>query len=184
MKGPDLRGRDLSVLYQTCAAGVKRIFRRGFLSRARRRVPGIHPPDEIPDLVQEVFARLASASSRIRPRTPEDSRPYVYQIARNLLLDWHLCRERSRRALAGLKDLAHSEERRARLEEPSLDLQERLARLSDFEISLPAEMQRFYDLRYVRGCSLLRTAGLLDLSRQSARTIDMKLTELIRQALK
>jgi RNA polymerase sigma factor (sigma-70 family) len=80
--GPDaLRAASLERLYRDQAPRLARYFRRH-----------LHGSDDVPDLVQETFARLAGA----RKRDPERPLAYLQRIARNLLFD------RARQRKAGL----------------------------------------------------------------------------------
>lgn len=67
------RNRIVEHLFRSEASGLARYIRRR-----------IGRPDEVQDLVQEVFARLAAASSSILADRPQ---AYMQRIARNLVID-------------------------------------------------------------------------------------------------
>lgn len=92
--------------------------------------------------------------------------------------------ERKRRALASLKDLAtYTGPSQIDPGEGSEALA-REGRFDDLARDLSDPMKRFYQLRFVNGYSLVRTANALGLSRQTARTLQCKLTAWLVQALK
>jgi DNA-directed RNA polymerase specialized sigma24 family protein len=98
---PDALGK----VYCEYVRKVERLLSAGFESRSPgTRVAGAYRhPDDLADLVQDVFLRAFSEKGRRAYDGLRDYGPYLYAIARNVLVDW--ARVRGRQIPATWADL-------------------------------------------------------------------------------
>lgn len=140
---------------------------------ARYRAPlyrfllrSLRSPAEVEDLYHEVWSRIITTTQRFRDETPGAFRAYLYQIARNLLID------RSRRATLQLVEADDPPEVAA--DEPLPDEQlhyddcgERLVSAID---GLPAEQREAFLLKEESGLSLEQIAALVSVGRETVKS--------------
>jgi RNA polymerase sigma-70 factor (ECF subfamily) len=162
----------LDQVYRRYVHHVERVVRCRFCSARARRARAI-ASTEVPDLVQEVFARAFTARARTTYDGRRDYRPFLSAIARNLVTDW----ERRQRPHRELSDEMHCRppadtERDA--ERALHDLA--LARAVDgYLAALPGELRSVFEQRYVLGRIQREAASALGLTRQQLRTRESKL---------
>jgi RNA polymerase sigma factor (sigma-70 family) len=161
----------LEQVFRTYADDVGRVLRLGFrLDREALVVPGLHDVDREKELLQEVFVRAFNERARLAYNPLQPYRPYLMQIARNLLLDEHRRRGRAQgdvaqAALAEAVDL-----------EPSADLALETLRLKEATAaycqSLEQGVQQFIRLRFDEGLSQADVAQRLGVTRRRVRTLE------------
>ena len=186
--------RDLTAIYFRYADEVFGTLRKGFYlrkscARTSRWIVGTQSRAEIDDLVQEVFARAFSPSSRVSFDEARALGPYLIAIARNVYLD-HLRRRKTRTAKiddvavdtlgGGAPSLSnpigtHSEHPTIGWTEETFHPDERVKVLADFVGRLSPDLRSLYETRFVRGLSQRDAAVALRLSRRRVRTLENRL---------
>jgi RNA polymerase sigma factor (sigma-70 family) len=172
------RREVLEHLYRTHVDQVRCIVGRGFWrGRGNGRVRGVAAP-EVPDLVQEVFARAFRESARRAYDGRRQYSPFLAAIARNLVTDW-VRRRRSELPVAhDLVDAARDDAACPWSDEPVLQAVER------YVATLPDGLRRVFEQRYVLGRSQTAAAAALGLTRQRLRTREAKLRTGLSRALR
>ena len=145
-----------------------------------RTVAGREIASDVPDLVQEAFARAFEPEARRNFDGVREYGPYLRQIARNVAID-HLRRrwQRMVRDTAFLVD-AHADGERPN-EHPA-DLKT-MALVGDYVAGLPPEIRQVHEALYVRGLSQREAAMALGLGRQAVRTLEARLRRGLRSVL-
>jgi RNA polymerase sigma-70 factor (ECF subfamily) len=172
---PDLldsfRKGDRAALEEVYWAYVDRVV--WFLRRSVR-------PGEVRDLLQEVFIRAFSESSRAAYDGVRDYGPYLLTVARNLVVD---AARKSGRELS-LEDLPFEEP--AATEERAVEWadSDTMRIVESYLQSLSDEVRGVHDARYVRGLSQRDAADHLGITRQQLRTLEAKLRTGLARALK
>ena len=139
---------------------------------------------EVPDLVQDVFARAFEPQARRRFDGTRDYGPYLSQIARNAVVDY--LRRRRRQVIrnpAPLMDEAALRPAPHELGDDVGDLQIR-ALVGRYVARLPPDLRRVHDALYVQELSQREAAAELGLGRQVIRTLEFRLREGLRSALR
>jgi RNA polymerase sigma factor (sigma-70 family) len=174
----DGRREVLADVYRMHVDQVERIVERGFWrGAARTAVRGV-PAVDVPDLVQEVFARAFCDSARRSFDCRRRYSPFLAAIARNLVIDW-LRRQRVELALPEeVADL-----RADGAECPWVD--EALAHVVEGYVStLPERLKSVFEQRYVLGRPQTAAAAALGITRQRLRTRESKLRAGLSRALR
>jgi RNA polymerase sigma-70 factor (ECF subfamily) len=190
---PDLlrRFRDgerdaLETVYRAYVGKIEDIARFGF------RVPGTaivaaglaRRPEELADLVQEVFVKAFAEKARRSFDGEREYGPFLNAITRNVAIDW--ARRRGREIPtpwhelddARLDPVSEAETApEAWTDEPTL------AVVRGYLASLDGELRRLHEARYQRGLSQRDAAEALGIGRQVVRTLEARLREGLRQAL-
>jgi RNA polymerase sigma-70 factor (ECF subfamily) len=173
----------LDQVYRTYVRAVTRV-----VASALRRYGGgaagwQQIASDLPDLVQEVFARAFDPRTRQRFDGVRDYRPFVSQIAHNVTVD-HL-RRRQHDVPADIDQMfqALSVDSLSRDADAELAERETLTIVADYLASLPLELRRAHDLLYVRGLSEREAAAALGVGRQAIRTLGARLRDGLRHAL-
>jgi RNA polymerase sigma-70 factor (ECF subfamily) len=170
----------LALVYRQNIDRVERLVRNG-LARAGRL-----SPDNLADVVQDVFLKAFSRAPRASYDGGRAYGPYILAIARNVLLDWMA---RTGREIP-MSDVVH-----LTVEELSDDseLQERHGQELPLESeavvaryvgALPAELRAVHHQRFVIAESQRRAAQVLGISRQELRTREKKIIAGLRHALR
>jgi RNA polymerase sigma-70 factor (ECF subfamily) len=168
----------LERLYRSHVDQVKRIVGRGFwLGPGRGRVRGVAPP-EVPDLVQEVFARAFRENVRRAYDERRQYSPFLAAIARNLVTDWV---RRRRSELPVASQLAEPADDDA--ESPWRD-ESVLQAVEGYVAALPDGLRCVFEQRYVLGRSQTAAASALGITRQRLRTRELKLRAGLSRALR
>lgn len=161
----------LTELFHAFVDDVASLLRRGFRLDARNLViRGIADAEREKELVQEVFLRAFSPRARLAFNGLLPFRPYLLQIARNLLVDeW-------RKQGNGRVEVSTTELEAAATLEPSADdeLEDRTLRAATAEWckALSPELREFVRLRFEVGLSQAALAEQLRVSRRHVRTIE------------
>ncbi len=145
------------------------------------------PPESsvsVEDLVQEVFTRAFSESSRLAYDGIRDYGPYLFTIARNVVVD--AFRRRGREVPTDLETLsehAASDPSGWGAEAPlSTDVQV-LARVRGYLAQLSPELAAVHRQRFGLGVSQHAAAEALGISRQQLRTLEKRLRDGVTREL-
>src|SRR4051812_24035619 len=140
---------------------------------------GRYDPADVPDLVQEVFARLLSPAAR-RRFEGHDLKPYLMGIATYVVMEFGRAREKfvltdvdwiaDRISAPGAAVPADHDG--DEISDPAT-----AALVASYVAGLDPELRAFHDLRYVQRLSQRAAAEALGVGRQSIRTLDSKLQD-------
>lgn len=168
----------LEAVYWAYVEKVERIVRYGFQSSGGARVAGV-PLADVPDLVQEVFARLFRESTRRAFDGQRELGPFLGTIARNVVMDWARKLGRTIVETTGaLDDVAQDDPETGW---PGDDL---IRETERFLAALPPELKQVHEQRFVLGRSQEDAARALGLTRQNVRTLEEKLRRALKKALR
>ena len=192
---PDLLARfqvgdrdALETVYRAYVAKISAIVTNGFrIAATGGAVPGLgRRPADLADAVQEVFLRAFSRGARASFDGTRDFGPYVASIARNVMID------RARRCgrelllpdveVAAVGDAATVDPHSASVaqwEDPQV-----VAVANRFVAELPPDLARVHRALYIDGLSQRDAAAQLGITRQVLRTLEGKLREGLREALR
>ena len=132
------------------------------------------------DLVQETFARAFSERARLAYDGLRAYRPYLLTICRNLLVDHARRKGRQLELDENIERLAESTPN----DDDDWAEPEVVATVRRYIQELDPELLDVYRQRYVAGVSQAACANALGLSRQTVRTLEKRLREGLRRALK
>lgn len=161
----------LAELFHASVDDVSLLLRRGFRLDARNLVVrGLDDPEREKELVQEVFLRAFAPRARLAFNALLPFRPYLLQIARNLLIDeW-------RKQGHGRVTVSTAELEAAESLEPSADeaLEDRTLRAATtaWLAALPPDIREFVRLRFEVGLSQAALADQLHVTRRRVRTLE------------
>ena len=174
----------LTTVYWEYLAKVEHLLRTGFDMRSRRlHVAGaLGRPNELADLVQEVFLRAFSTKGRLAFDGRRDYGPYILAIARNILVDWARVKGREI-PLSPAEIEAASEEISIPEESPPWADPETVRIVEDYLSSLPLELREVHRLRYEEALSQTQAAERLGVGRQTLRTLESRLRSGLSAAL-
>jgi RNA polymerase sigma factor (sigma-70 family) len=182
------RDGDPEVMEEVYWAYVDRvtgIVRFGFtVPGSLARVPGVAGrADEAAELVQEIFARVFSKSCRLGFDGLREFGPYLHAIARNVLADW--ARRRGREIPSGwLEQTASSLPEPLAEEESPWSDPDTMALVRAYIEKLPPLERAVHDALYRQGLSQRTAAEALGITRQRLRTLEGRLRQGLRKALK
>lgn len=170
------------------------LIRRGFVTESGGgplRVPGAANPDDQADVIQETFVRAFSPAARAGYDGIRPFRPYLFRIAKNLMIDRLRARRRDAPAVsdAGLVDLDHLLETNAPLPAPAppvdgeLDWSRLWRSTQEFLAGLDAESRELVRLRFDEERSQDAAAELMQVSRRRVRTLEARIVAQLRRHL-
>jgi RNA polymerase sigma-70 factor (ECF subfamily) len=174
----------LGTVYWQYVRKVECLLSAGFELRGRgTRVGGAcRQPDELADLVQEVFVRAFSVKGRRAYDGLRDYGPYLYAIARNVLIDWARVRGReipsSWTELEAVIEIAPVIEDTAPWAEPAT-----MRVVEEYLGALPEGLREVHKLRHEQGLSQEQAAERLGVGRQTLRTLERRLRDGLAAAL-
>ena len=174
----------LGTVYWEYVRKVERLLSAGFEVRSRgTRVGGAcRQPDDLADLVQEVFARAFSQESRWVYDGLRDYGPYLYAIARNVLVDW--ARKRGREIPTPWAELDAAIEMTPVLEDTVPWAEPVTMRVvEEYLGALPQDLRAVHKLRHEEGLSQEQAAEKLGVGRQTLRTLERRLRDGLAAAL-
>lgn len=187
---PELLGRfrdgqrdALEEVYRAYVDKVGQIFRFGFkVPGAAVNVTGLaRRPSDVADAVQEVFAKSFGESARRAFDGKRDYGPYLFAIARNLLVD--ILRKSGHEIPVGpMASEAFESTAVAGDDEPYAD-DATMAIVRGYLAGLEGDLKRVHTARYVDGLSQRVAADHLGMSRQNLRTIEGRLRDGLRAEL-
>ncbi len=168
----------LEAVYWAYVDKVERLVCGGFHRPTGGRVPGV-PSADVPDLVQEVFARLFRESSRRSFDAQRELGPFLGTIARNVVTDW--ARKRGHTIVEVAVDLDKVPEDDYGPDRPD----DAVIRVTEnYLAALAPALKQVHEQRYVQGRSQDDAARALGLTRQNVRTLEGKLRAGLRKALR
>jgi RNA polymerase sigma factor (sigma-70 family) len=170
--------RVLEAVYWAYVGKVERIVRYGFQRSVGARVPGV-PPADVPDLVQEVFARLFRESTRRAFDAQRELGPFLVTIACNVVTDW--ARKRGHTIVEVASDLDDMPMERDESGWPDDAL---IRATEDYLATLAPALRQVHEQRYVLGRSQDDAARALGITRQNVRTLEEKLRHGLKKALR
>jgi RNA polymerase sigma-70 factor (ECF subfamily) len=174
----------LAAVYWRFVRKVERLLSAGFEVRGRGTWVGgaCRQPDDLADLVQEVFVRAFSEKGRRAYDGLRDYGPYLYAIARNVLVDWARVRGReipsSWAELEAAIEMAPVPEDRAPWEAPVT-----MRVVEEYLAALPQDLREVHRLRHEEGLSQEQAAEKLGVGRQTLRRLDRHLRDGLAAAL-
>ena len=138
---------------------------------------------DLPDLVQEVFARAFDPKARWAFDGVRQYGAYLNQIARNVVVD-HL-RRRQKQVVPFLGPFLEEVSARPSPHDEADELAdpETVERVHLYVAGLPADLRQVYEALYVQGLSQRDVAAALGRGRQVVRTLEARLREGLRFAL-
>jgi RNA polymerase sigma-70 factor (ECF subfamily) len=174
----------LEQVYWAYVDKVESIVRFGFLLSGKQvRVGGVQPGSaEVADLVQDVFIKAFSRASRLAYDGLRPFGPYLFTIARNVLVDWG--RRSGREIPMDAAELQSSLERTADGDDASYADVDTVRTVEGYIQGLPPDLRAVHDERYVRGRSQREAADALGISRQNLRTLEARLRDGLARELR
>jgi len=176
---PRFRGGErgaLEEIYWTYVDRVTAVVRYGMRGAGLVRCP----PEQVSDLVHDVFARAFAPPARIGFDGLRDYGPYLSTLARNLLADW--ARRQGREIPTDAPELDALAEPAA-AEEAGSD-PELSALVRRYLGELSPELRAFQEARFEQGLSQAATATALGLTRQTVRTLEQRLRKGLQRTIK
>ena len=134
---------------------------------------------DVPDLVQEVFARLFRESTRRAFDAQRELGPFLVSIARNVVTDW--ARKRGHTIVEVASDLDDMPLERDESGWPDDAL---IRATEDYLATLAPILREVHEQRYVLGRSQDDAARALGVTRQNVRTLEAKLRHGLKKALR
>jgi RNA polymerase sigma factor (sigma-70 family) len=175
----------LTAVYREYVDAVALLLRRGFRLDAKGvTIPGASDPELERELLQDVFTRAFRESARQSYDGLKPYRPYLMQIAKNLLID--SARRAGRLVLSESPHLEISPEDEvdpAPSAEDELDFRRQRAVAQQYIASLPELMQRFVRLRFEEDQAQQPVAEALGVSRRTVRKWESEVLEGLRAFL-
>jgi len=163
----------LEMVYWAYVDRIERVARYGFrLAQKGLHIEGVGP-DELPDVVQETFARAFAERARLAYDGLRDYGPFLSTIARNLLAD----RARRRGREIPLDLGGEWDEAPPPTEEPAWASDALTAAVKAYLDGAPSELKGVHHERYVRCVSQEEAARVLGVSRQQLRTLEKRLRD-------
>jgi RNA polymerase sigma-70 factor (ECF subfamily) len=165
----------LESIYWLHVEAVETLVRRG-LCRVHR-----FSAADLADVVQEVFAKAFSVKARSAYDGERDYGPFLLQLARNTLYDW--LRRRNKEVLRDLDpDALVAEGDPTR--DPGPFPAELVLTTVTFLEGLTPELRAVHERRFQAAESQERAAQALGISRQNLRTLERRLLDGLRRALR
>jgi RNA polymerase sigma factor (sigma-70 family) len=174
----------LTTVYWEYVRKVEHLLRAGFGLRSQGTwIKGVGgQPHDLDDLLQEVFARAFSEKGRREYDGLRDYGPYLYAIARNILID--RARAKGREIVVPLAELeAAIEPGEETGDTPLWAAPETMKVVQDYLATLPRDLRMVHTLRYEEGRSQEQTAEKLGVGRQTLRTLERRLRDGLAAAL-
>jgi RNA polymerase sigma-70 factor (ECF subfamily) len=174
----------LGKVYWEYTRKVERLLSAGFEIRSRgtRVVGACRRPDDLADLVQDVFLRAFSEKGRRAYDGLRDYGPYLYAIARNVLVDW--ARARGREIPAPWAELEAALEMTLVADDPApWAAPETLRVVEGYLATLPQDLREVHKLRHEECLSQEQAAKGLGVGRQTLRTLERRLQDGLAAAL-
>lgn len=174
----------LERVYWEYVRGVERLLSAGFeVSTRGTRVGGAcRQPQDLADLVQDVFVRAFSEKGRQAYDGIRDYGPYLYAIARNVLVDW--ARVRGREIPSSWTELEAAMEPTLFAEDLAPWADPATMRVvEEYLRALPQNLREVHRLRHEQGFSQERAAQQLAVGRQTLRTLERHLRDGLAAAL-
>jgi RNA polymerase sigma factor (sigma-70 family) len=172
----------LETVYRTYVTKVVAIVRHGLrlpTQNGHRRVLG--RPEDLGDLVQEIFMRAFAPAARASFDGTREYGPYLFALARNLMIDW--ARREGREVPTAWPEIEVLANANGSADDAEDDPRVR-AVLETYLQGLDADLRAVHETRFMRGLSQEQGAAALGISRQQLRTLEQRLRTGLRRALK
>jgi RNA polymerase sigma factor (sigma-70 family) len=137
-------------------------------------------PANLADLSQDVFLRAFSARVRAQYDGHRAYRPFLLTIARSVVIDWV---RRADREIPVPDPLSYFTDNQVAKGEPASFDSSLLALTKVYVDGLPSDLQAIHRCRFVLAMPQRQSALALGISRQSLRTLEMKLLREFRRYL-
>ena len=167
----------LERVYRDHVDDVER-FLRSRLARAGRLTAA-----SLSDLVQEVFLKAFAEKARAAYDGQREYQPYLRALARNLLIDWlrrSLREAAESRDIEALVDATEADD----AADDELFAPELVAATARYVETLPPELKGVHERRFVKAEPQASAAQALGITRQNLRTLERKLVDGLRRALR
>lgn len=175
--------RTLTEVFHAYANDVSLMLRRGFrLERQQVAVRGVGDVEREKDLLQEVFLRAFSERARLAFNPLLPYRPYLLQIARNLLIDEARRQEGFRLAEVTQEELELAPSLELGADE-ELEWRKLKEATAEYCRSLSPELREFVRLRFETGLSQRDVASQLGVTRRKVRTWEATVQDGLRTVL-
>jgi RNA polymerase sigma-70 factor (ECF subfamily) len=173
----------LERVYRTYVDRIGGIVRFGFrLPSQGVTVRGVaETAHDVADLVQEVFVKAFSPAARRAFDGLRDYAPFLFAIARNVVVDW--ARRRGREIPTAWTELERADELEERSDEPAWADEATMAIVQSYVDGLDSELLRVHEVRYRDGLSQRDAADKLGIGRQRLRTLEARLRDGLRREL-
>jgi len=174
----------LGKVYAEYVRKVERLLSAGFVVHGRgTRVGGAcQQPQDLADLVQEVFMRAFSPKGRQAYDGLRDYGPYLFAIARNVLVDWARVRGRETPSpwieLETAIDIVPVVDDTAPWADPTT-----MRVVEEYLSALPQDLREVHRLRHEQCFSQDQAAERLGVGRQTLRTLERRLRDGLSAAL-
>jgi RNA polymerase sigma factor (sigma-70 family) len=168
----------LAEVYWEYVRKVERLLSAGFEVRGRgtRAAGACREPADLADLVQEVFVRAFSEKARLGYDGLRNYAPYLYTIARNVLIDWARARGREIPSpwavFESAEDIVPMAEDQAPWEAAAT-----MRVVEEYLAGLPHGLREVHRLRHEEGLSQEQAALRLGVGRQTLRTLERRLQD-------
>jgi RNA polymerase sigma-70 factor (ECF subfamily) len=169
----------LKKVYLHYVDSITQFLKRGVVLSCGGAIKGI-PAHDIVDLVQETFIKAFSERARHNYDGIRDYKPYLFTIARNLLIDYSKNKSKEL-TQENFEELLDSKEEVD--EEIPWASEDVMKTVNSFVKSLNNELRTIYNLRFVEGQSQIDCAKKLQLGRQVIRTKEAKIKNALRERL-
>lgn len=136
---------------------------------------------DVADLVQEVFVKAFAPSARRAFDGLRDYAPFLFAIARNVVVDW--ARRRGREIPTAWTELDRIDELEEAGGEPPWADEDTMAIVQRYIGRLNGDLLRVHQVRYCDGLSQRDAAERLGIGRQRLRTLEDRLREGLRREL-
>jgi RNA polymerase sigma factor (sigma-70 family) len=172
---------SMETVYWAYVKWVEVLVRRGFRVSGGRQVPGVRG-ENFEDLVQEIFAKAFSERARMAFDGLRDYEPFLFTIARNVVVDW--ARKHGREvSLEEFVPNVADESTSRNDDEPWAD-PDTMRAVEAYVKELPESLAAVHRERYVLGHTQLEAARVLGLTRQQLRTLEARLRKGLDERLR
>jgi RNA polymerase sigma factor (sigma-70 family) len=169
----------LAEVYWAYVDSVERVLRARFFAAAPASWGG--SASDLEDVLQEVFIKAFAPEARTSYDGLRPYAPYLLTIARNVLADWW--RRRGREIPTDL-ELPEADEGAVFGDATAAFADaHRMALVERFVRELPRDLRAVHEARFGRGLSQRDAAAALGIGRQKLRTLEQRLTAMLRETL-
>jgi len=178
------RPEALTTVYWEYVRRIEQLLSTGFDLRSQgTRIRGVGgKPHDLADLVQEVFARAFSEKGRRGYDGLRDYGPYLYAIARNILIDRSRAQGREITIPFARLEAAIDAQTEAP-DPPPWAAPATMKVVEEYLAALPQDLREVHKLRYEEGHSQEQAAEKLGVGRQTLRTLEQRLRNGLAAAL-
>jgi RNA polymerase sigma-70 factor, ECF subfamily len=173
----------LTTVYWEYVRRIEQLLSAGFDLRSQgTRIPGVGGKPDFADLVQEVFARAFSEKGRRGYDGLRNYGPYLYAIARNILID--RSREQRREIAVPFAKLEAAIDTQTEVPDPEpWAVPATMKLVEEYLAALPHDLREVHRIRYEEGHSQEQAAEELGVGRQTLRTLEQRLRNGLAAAL-